>query len=114
MKNLYQDFTKNGHCSKCGECCSAFLHLSVEDIARIKKYLTCHVVKKHYHNSAVCPFLNKEKTCSIYEARPYICRIFRCNKKHPEKHVKIFEKVEFNLVNMWRLFNDGIINNARI
>lgn len=28
-----------------------------------------------------CPFLNDQNKCSIYEDRPYICKIFKCDKK---------------------------------
>ena len=28
-----------------------------------------------------CPFLNDQNKCSIYEDRPYICKIYKCDKE---------------------------------
>ena len=76
-------------CSNCGECCSNLLHLSDEEIERIKKYIKDNDIqateKRIIPNGKPtldlgCPFRNnKLKLCKIYEVRPDICRLFKCD-----------------------------------
>lgn len=80
--------TCNGKCSKCGECCGAILPLDQEDVDTIAKYVLenkIHSTKKILvmQNKLQCPYYtgNKEKGCSIYTARPKICRYYKCDKK---------------------------------
>ena len=87
IKNL----TNNGICSNCGECCSDILPLSTQEIVEIDKYLKTHKVERHNlplvdgRIDALCPFRNKfMKKCDIYEVRPYICKMFKCDTP-PEK-----------------------------
>lgn len=96
MKAGVFDYTKNGECSNCGNCCSDFLPISPEEISRIEKYIKKHGVKeqKHFLPTAtvpmmdlVCPFRNNtERKCMIYDVRPAICRDFRCDK--PKKKIE--------------------------
>lgn len=96
MKAGVFDYTKNGECSNCGNCCSDFLPISPEEIRRIEKYIKKHGIKeqKHFLPTAivpmvdmVCPFRsNAERKCVIYEVRPAICRDFRCDK--PRKQIE--------------------------
>lgn len=83
-----KDFTCNGICSKCGECCGVILPLDQEDVDIIAKY----VLKNKIHSIAAtlimenklqCPYYtgNKNKGCIIYEARPKICKYYKCDKK---------------------------------
>ena len=37
--NHVKDFSINGKCSMCGECCGAILPVSEKEIKRIKKYV---------------------------------------------------------------------------
>ena len=80
------NFTCNGECSNCGNCCGDLLHLSHKEIKVIKNYL------RHHRNieatpisvmaalDNTCPFRdNKNKKCKIYEVRPEICRRFKCD-----------------------------------
>lgn len=83
------DYTVDGRCSNCGACCSCMLPLSKVDIAEIKKYVKKHRIKPVRHlpslitgNSfdMVCPFRDEErKCCIIYDARPTVCRVFKCD-----------------------------------
>lgn len=109
-----KDFTNNGKCSGCGECCGDILNLSKEEILRIDRYLKRHKVDPtpmiklvSYDNT--CPFRdNKNKKCKIYEARPEICRVFKCDKT-PEEVAKNKEtNVKFKPVRSMRyiFFND--------
>ena len=83
------DFTKNGECSKCGNCCGNYLPLTTYEIERIKAYIKKHNIKEHLHHFAygldmTCPFLNDKQMCNIYKVRPQICRCFRCDKTQIE------------------------------
>lgn len=92
-KNLkITDFTCNGKCSGCGECCGDILHLSKSEIKTIDNYLKQHKVSAtprsilvDYDNT--CPFRdNENKKCKIYEVRPQICRIYKCDKTPEEAY----------------------------
>lgn len=81
-----KNHTDHGICSNCGECCSDWLPLSSKDIRRIQEYLKSHKVERHNKPNCfiqynfTCPFRNnKEKKCDIYEVRPGICRVFKCD-----------------------------------
>ena len=88
------DLTNNGECSKCGECCSALLPVSDDEIKQIRQYRKSHhikpksVVRAPMTNHTIdltCPFLDvgREQKCMIYEVRPLICKKFTCNKYKP-------------------------------
>lgn len=95
-----QNFTNNGICSCCGQCCSDILHLSKEEINRIDEYLKEHKIKpsplKEDTFDLRCPFRNELlRLCMIYEVRPEICKIFKCDKT-PEESYKNREFTNFN------------------
>lgn len=97
MKGKVQNFTHKGHCSKCGECCSNLLPLSHKEIMSIRSYISEHDIKPmplirgKYIFAGICPFLNIHRKCMIYDVRPLICKVFKCNRKAPsEKYIKIF------------------------
>ena len=116
----YEDNTKHGHCSKCGGCCSALLPLCNEDISTIYDYLSIHNIKTECQPvdttglgiNMTCPFLSKKKSCLIYEARPLICRVFKCNRSTSSwKITKLFSNKQFSFFNMWdKFFNVNIAN----
>ena len=80
------NFTRDGKCSCCGECCGDFLPVSDTEIEVIKEYVKKHKIKE-YTNVLVnaplnfkCPFRDDARSiCTIYEVRPEICRSFMCN-----------------------------------
>ena len=86
------DLTINGKCSRCGQCCSNFIPLTEEEKAHLielcKKDDT-EVQIKTLEDGRVymlCPFLiyhpeTSTTSCSIYDERPSICRIFKCDTK---------------------------------
>lgn len=84
------NFTCNGKCSGCGQCCGDILHLTKKEIKEIDKYLKTHKVEPtprsimvDYDNT--CPFRdNANKICKIYEVRPEICRVYKCDKTPEE------------------------------
>ena len=115
MSDFCTDFTKDGKCSGCGECCSNFLPISEAEKKRIKDYIKKHNIKAQVRTSVLetektidltCPFRdNKNKICTIYEVRPAICRSFLCSHSAEDikkakldlhqKHEVCFMRTEF-------------------
>lgn len=85
MEFTITDFTVNGKCSSCGQCCSNLLPMSNREVKRIKAYIKQHGIKEQRHNVAsgidmTCPFRDEaNRKCLVYEVRPAICRQFMCN-----------------------------------
>ena len=82
------DNTCNGKCIKCGECCGTVLPVDQEDVDKMVEHIILHNIRPQRHilvmqNKLQCPYYtgNKEKGCSIYEARPKICKYYKCDKK---------------------------------
>lgn len=72
-----------GDCRGCGECCSRFLPLTPADRARLKAFVRARGVEPVPGRADVdllCPFLSKGRECLVYEARPEICRMYRCDR----------------------------------
>lgn len=84
------NFTHDGKCSRCGNCCSNILPLSTDEIKKIARYKKKHHLKDMSYRddidfNMVCPFLDKKNmVCTIYEIRPLICSDFICNKRQPD------------------------------
>jgi len=108
MCDFCTDFTKDGKCSGCGECCSNFLPISDAEKRRIKDYIKKHNIKAQVRTSVLetektidltCPFRdNKNKICTIYEVRPAICRSFLCSHKTEDiKKAKIDFNTKYNV-----------------
>ena len=117
LNNKSTDFTINGKCSKCGQCCSNFIPLTEDEVKRLKKIVRKRKLKPHRNHvvnamyDATCPFLNDENKCRIYEDRPMICKFFKCDKKGASLaeakkllkadvvnvRVAVFDSKEFNI-----------------
>ena len=85
-KEGVKDFTVDGQCSNCGQCCSDVLPVSDRDIRRIRDYIVRRKIRDHGNKvlrnaiDLTCPFRdNIHKRCAIYPVRPGICREFQCN-----------------------------------
>lgn len=82
-KNYCDSF---GNCSKCGECCAALLPMTRKEEKRIRKYIKENKIEPEFFqtdkdmNLNCCFYDRKNRVCKIYEARPKICRSFKCNK----------------------------------
>ena len=109
LKGKVTDFTVNGKCSQCGECCSNLLPLSEYEIKRIHQFVTKKNIMPHVNNfptkSATidmsCPFRNnKKRICEIYKIRPLICQVFQCNKQASPEEGVLFAREPRILVNM--------------
>lgn len=101
MKSGVYDFTVDGKCSNCGQCCTDFLPMSEHEIARIHTFIKRRPwIKLHNHipptvdrvEDFTCPFRNdEEKRCDIYPVRPAICQDFQCDK--PRKDIEANKKL---------------------
>lgn len=102
MNNIHiTNYTNNGNCSNCGQCCGDILHLSHSEIHRIDVYLKKHHIEptpiiRFVGLDLTCPFRdNHNKKCKIYEVRPEICKVFKCDKT-PEEAVRNREFTNLN------------------
>ena len=88
MEHGVCDFTKDGKCSQCGQCCANFLPMSEKELKTIKRYVKKHHIKPQKHlmptveptKDLTCTLRNDaERKCMAYEVRPQICRSFLCS-----------------------------------
>lgn len=89
------DLTKNGKCSRCGQCCSNFIPLTPSELKELQELTKTNIevqIKTNEKGNVfmLCPFLlmspdSNETRCSIYEHRPSICRYFKCDLKEKFK-----------------------------
>ena len=100
MNKKVDNFECNGRCSRCGECCTPMLPLTLDEYHTIKNYIEEHDIKceEFVQPEGVyvrCPFYNiKERKCNIYEVRPEVCKAFRCSfdKKKVADNIKYFDE----------------------
>lgn len=83
------DYTVDGKCSNCGNCCSNLLPITETEKKLIHRYIVKHKIKENKKNfptsdiaiDMTCPFRNEDKKkCEIYSIRPLICQLYQCNK----------------------------------
>lgn len=93
--NIY-DYTVDGKCCGCGNCCSNLLPMNDKEIREIRQYIRKHHIEACKHLlpvvdeplDMVCPFLDTDKKkdkCRIYPVRPFICRKFLCDSEQMAK-----------------------------
>lgn len=117
IKDLY---TPKGNCKGCGECCSRFLPVSKFDTQRLSDYVRKHNINPHEHTEEsldlTCPYLTDAKECSVYPARPEICRAYRCDKQVRGELLDFFGSGSAKVVDMreWAtvmaMSNDELLN----
>lgn len=73
----------DGECRGCGECCSRFLPLSRFDVRRLRDYVKRNDIEPRPDSlgelDLMCPLLSDAHECMAYDARPEICRAYRCD-----------------------------------
>lgn len=110
------DMSRNGRCSRCGQCCPSVVCVSDAELARLAE--RAKTVKPVIDLAgttgaaiyARCPFLIRRKGlpafCQAYEDRPRICRAFSCsknNQENAERYIGDGGEPE-PAVNLWNLF----------
>lgn len=94
LKNPEITDMNNPNCINCNECCSIITILTPQDYKNLKKYFKTKEGKAKYKQaikrnnkykntdtiSMMCPFLTKNKRCSIYSNRPKLCMDFHCSE----------------------------------
>ena len=102
VKDLY---TPKGDCKGCGECCSRFLPMSEFDMQRLSNYVFDHDVKPHMEvDGAIdltCPYLDENKECAVYTARPEVCRAYRCDKHVRGESLDFYGFSNAKITDMW-------------
>lgn len=105
------NYCKNNECSRCCNCCGAVLPLSKDEILKMQSlYKNKKEIKELVDDNCsmtygpdgkpdkvflMCPFVDvKNHRCSIYEDRPKICRLYRCDKDN-DKAVRECEAISF-------------------
>lgn len=118
------DYTKNGKCSRCGECCNRILTVKKVEIIRIAKYMDMHHIGRgekiipRGENTVdmTCPFYDEVKRrCLIYNVRPEVCRKFACSlgRKRIERHLfKIAKNAAGDVDMAATFFNDQSISET--
>lgn len=101
----------NFKCKCCGKCCSNFLPLQKDEIKLMKKLAKTENIKLLQNDwYSICPFLNNNNKCDIYENRPFICREYSCynfeNNIFNLENFKNLSKEDFKLVDIRKeIFN---------
>lgn len=112
MEQGVYNFTKDGKCISCGNCCTALLPVTKKELKIIKRYAKRKHIKPVNHENVnfdlTCPFRDDEKkVCMIYEVRPFICRTFICNKPQNKTEWErdgLSFNSDFHVINLRLLF----------
>jgi hypothetical protein len=77
LEKVYNQIPASSCPSGCGKCCG-ILYPSESEISNIKTWLKKRNREYIDFNMTIgldCPYLSKDKSCSIYPVRPFLCRI---------------------------------------
>ena len=75
-------------CQRCGACCKILnTHRPVKMVDRL-------ILKLFNRGDGICRFLRDDNLCSIYEARPNICRVDKEDKELEKACQRIREFVK--------------------
>ncbi|CAD7773567.1 hypothetical protein BLFGPEAP_00964 [Candidatus Methanoperedenaceae archaeon GB50] len=136
LKRIYEEFEekvrefkKEAVCQKgCADCCKQMATIDCTTLeafviynkinafadplkSQTKKKLKKEIHKRTTKSHTTCPFLTKEDSCLIYEARPFSCRwvysLKKCNGKSPTIHRVVFEEAKSTIRKIQQLDNTG-------
>lgn len=100
-------FTPKEDCKGCGECCTRFLPMSTFDVQRLSNYVFDHDVKPYAKVDGAfdltCPYLDENKECAVYIARPEICRVYRCDKQVRGESLDFYGFPDAKIKDMWEI-----------
>lgn len=129
MKPQITDFTSNGVCSRCGQCCSALLPATDQEMQTLRDYIERNNIRPTVPAqkdviTLQCPLLQPasviqpQAACKAYDVRPAICRVFRCDQTRQRTAAIFIQETgavrPCDLQNMWSLFDlTGIKSNDR-
>lgn len=103
----HEEVFKETNCMECANCCKTtspiFYQADIERLSKImrmkpgdfiEKYLRVDEDKDFVLQTAPCPFLNDDNSCSVYEVRPKACREYP--HTHRKKMVQILDLTHRN------------------
>ena len=83
VTEVTDNHTGRGTCYSCGECCSRFLPMTRVEAMGIRAYAAANGIAPRPECAdydLMCPWLDLgTRTCMVYEVRPQICRVYRCD-----------------------------------
>lgn len=107
----------NGKCSRCGQCCGAYLPLSSLEAAKMKYlYKSSRRIRDRvdmlYNEDKIfsdsfnvkdisnlymtCPFFDYiDKKCLIYDSRPKVCVLFHCDEEEMIDEIKELNETSY-------------------
>lgn len=83
VKTRHVTVLYDGDCRGCGECCSRYIPLNAADVIRLRGFVKRHGIEQRPPRADIdltCPYLTDGNTCAVYDARPMICRTYRCDR----------------------------------
>lgn len=87
LEQTYKQIPSSKCPNDCGKCCG-ILFPSLAELRNIKEWCVAHHVEYrdfNYQLGIDCPYLARDKSCSIYPVRPFLCRIYGVSKELPCK-----------------------------
>lgn len=129
FEQAIREYKKEAVCEAgCAFCCSGVGKLDITTLegvvirsriaemprparSELQKKLTRNMRKKEQRLPAVCPFLQKNQTCRIYEIRPFSCRqlysLEKCGEQGPTVHRRAVEMSRRAVAEIQRLDDTG-------
>lgn len=114
------NFTNNGICSSCGQCCGSLLPVTDEEMRILKEYIDRRGIQPSLPEqdtfiSLQCPLLQPasdvqpKARCKVYDVRPAICRAFKCDQRQDQTAALLLWETGWappdESRNLWSLFN---------
>ncbi len=98
--NKVKNFSCKGNCSRCGECCTPVLPITLDEYKTIKKFIKDNDIKptemlRGDNFYVKCCFYDfEEKKCKINDVKPEVCKNFMCNSSEEKikKDIKYYDK----------------------
>lgn len=114
------NFTNNGVCSSCGQCCGSLLPVTDEEMRVLKEYIDRNNIQPSLPEQSTfislqCPLLQPasdiqpKARCKVYDVRPAVCRAFKCDQQQDQTAASLLRETNGTIPNeprnLWSLFN---------